>query len=126
MNALARVGYLYLRNGGWRGEQLISASFVTTARRTQPNVVGLPELQPEEYGNASDQYGLLWWNNAGGTLANVPRDAYWSWGLNDSLIIVIPSLDIVAARAGNGWRGGWSPDYEVLRPFIQPIVDSVH
>ena len=95
-------------------------------RGTQPNVVGLPELQPEEYGNASDQYGLLWWNNADGTLGNVPRDAYWSWGLKDSLIIVIPSLDIVAARAGNGWREGWSPDYEVLRPFIQPIVDSVH
>ena len=126
VNALARIGYLYLRNGRWRAAQLIPESFVTEVRNTQPDVVGLPELQPEEFGNASDQYGLLWWNNADGTLSNVPRDAYWSWGLKDSLIIVIPSLDIVVARAGNGWRGSWSPDYEVLRPFIQPIVDSVH
>ena len=126
VNALARIGYLYLRNGRWRGEQLIPESFVTEVRGTQPKVVGLPEVYPEEYGNASDHYGLLWWNNADGTLVNVPRDAYWSWGFKDSLIIVIPSLDIVVARAGNGWREGWSPDYEVLRPFIQPIVDSVN
>jgi CubicO group peptidase (beta-lactamase class C family) len=125
VNALARIGYLYLRNGQWRGQQLIPESFVTEARSAQPSVVGLPELRPDDYGNASDHYGLLWWNNADGTLANVPRDAYWSWGLKDSFIIVIPSLDIVATRAGSGWRGSWSPDYEILRPFIQPIVDSV-
>lgn len=125
VNALARMGYLYLRAGRWLGEQIIPQSFVAEVRSTQPSVVGLSELFPEEYGNASDHYGLLWWNNADGTLENVPRDAYWSWGLDDSLIIVIPSLDIVVARAGHGWRKGWNPDYEVLRPFIEPIVDSV-
>jgi CubicO group peptidase (beta-lactamase class C family) len=125
VNALARIGYLYLREGRWRGEQLIPESFVTDARHPQPSVVGLPEMFPAEYGNASDHYGLLWWNNWAGTLKNVPRDAYWSWGLGDSLIIVIPSLDIVVARAGDGWRPDWNPDYQVLRPFIEPIVDSV-
>lgn len=125
VNALARIGYLYLREGRWRGEQLIPQSFVAEVRSTQPSVVGLAELFPEEYGNASDHYGLLWWNNADGTLENVPRDAYWSWGLKDSLIIVIPSLDIVVARAGNGWREGWDPNYDVLRPFIEPIVSSL-
>jgi CubicO group peptidase (beta-lactamase class C family) len=125
VNALARIGYLYLRQGLWRGEQLIPQNFVAEVRSAQPSVVGLPEILPQEYGNASDHYGLLWWNNADGTLENVPRDAYWSWGLKDSLIIVIPSLDIVAARAGNGWRDGWDPNYDVLRPFIEPIVSSV-
>jgi CubicO group peptidase (beta-lactamase class C family) len=125
VNALARIGYLYLRDGRWRGEQIIPQSFVAEVRSTQPEVVGLPEMLAEEYGNASDHYGLLWWNNADGTLENVPRDAYWAWGLKDSLIIVIPSLDMVVARGGNGWRKGWDPDYEVLRPFIEPIVQSL-
>ena len=125
VNALARIGYLYLREGRWREEQLIPKRFVAEVRSAQPSVVGLPELFPEEYGNASDHYGLLWWNNADGTLENVPRDAYWAWGLNDCLIIVIPSLDIVVARGGNGWRDGWDPNYDVLRPFIEPIVISV-
>ncbi|MEN9935542.1 MAG: gamma-glutamyltransferase, partial [Chloroflexota bacterium] len=58
-------------------------------------------------------------------LPNVPRDAYWAWGLGDSLIVVIPSLDIVVARAGSGWRAGWNPNYAVLQPFLDPIVSSV-
>ena len=35
------------------------------------------------------------WNTA-----DVPVDTFWSWGAGDSLIIVIPSLDLVIARAG--------------------------
>jgi hypothetical protein len=125
VDALARIGYLYLREGRWQEEQLIPRSFVAEVRRTQARVGGLPVVLPQDYGNASDHYGVLWWNNADGTLENVPRDAYWSWGLKDSLIIVIPSLDIVVSRAGDAWREGWTPDYEVLRPFIEPIVESV-
>jgi hypothetical protein len=126
VNALARIGYLYLREGRWQDQQLIPPSFVAEVRRTQEGVGGLPVAIPQDYGAASDHYGVLWWNNADGTLENVPRDAFWSWGLKDSLIIVIPSLDIVVARAGDAWREGWTPDYEVLRPFIEPIVESVY
>jgi hypothetical protein len=67
----------------------------------------------------------LWWNNADGTLKRVPRDAFWSWGLYDSLILVIPSLDIVVSRAGKSWEQNWSGHYDVLRPFFEPIVLSV-
>ena len=104
VNAMARIGYLYLRNGKWKGQQILPRDFVKQAGTTVKEVVGLPEVKPEQYGNASDHYGLLWWNNADGTIAGVPRDAYWSWGLYDSLIVVIPSLDVVAARAGKSWK----------------------
>jgi hypothetical protein len=68
----------------------------------------------------------LWWNNADGTLAQVPRDAYWSWGLYDSLIVVIPSLDLVVSRAGRSWkRSEGANHYAVLEPFLNPIVASV-
>jgi hypothetical protein len=46
---------------------------------------------------------LLWWNNADGAIAGVPLDVYWANGLKDSLIVVVPSLDLVAARAGAYW-----------------------
>ncbi len=124
VDAMARIGYLYLRNGKWQGRQLIPAEFVTKAASTIDDVVGLPEVDEKNYGNASDHYGLLWWNNADGTLPNVPRDAYWSWGLYDSLIVVIPSLDIVVARAGKSWNRDWGGHYDVLRPFFDPIVAS--
>ena len=125
VDAMARIGYLYLREGRWREEQIIPKEFVDIARRPVPGVIGLPEYDPEKYGNASDHYGLLWWNNGDGTLPDVPRDAYWSWGLYDSLIVVIPSLDIVVARAGRSWQRGWGGHYDVLKPFLQPIAASV-
>lgn len=125
VDAMARIGYLYLRGGNWHGKQIIPRDFVDRARTTVPEIVGLPEWDAERYGNASDHYGLLWWNNADGTLAGVPRDAYWSWGLYDSLIVVIPSLDIVAARAGKSWKRAGGCHYAVLRPFLEPISASV-
>ncbi|MFQ5732956.1 MAG: serine hydrolase [Planctomycetaceae bacterium] len=124
VNAMARIGYLYLRNGRWKETQILPEEFVARVRRPAKTVVGLPEVDAKRFGNASDHYGLLWWNNADGTLKNVPRDAYWSWGLYDSLIVVIPSLDIVVARAGKSWKRNWSGHYDVLQPFLGPIANA--
>ena len=133
IDAMSRIGYLYLRRGRWNGQRIVSESFVDAASAPPAELIGLPVLNPERYGNASDHYGLLWWNNADGTLAGVPQDAYWSWGLYDSLIVVIPSLDIVVARAGrtlntNWWQRlspNWTPDYNRLAPLLEPIAQSV-
>ncbi len=129
VDAMARIGYLYLRRGKWKKRQLISATFIDQARTAVPGVVGLPERETgynKGLHNASDHYGLLWWNNADGALDRVPRTTFWSWGLYDSLIVVIPDLDIVVARAGKSWaRKKGAKHYDVLKPFLWPIVASV-
>ena len=125
VEAMARIGYLYLRQGRWKNAQIIPSGFVDAARTVPYGVRGLAVLKPEDYGNASDHYGLLWWNNADGAMKNVPRDAYWSWGLYDSLIVVIPSLDIVVSRAGKSFPGARSPHYAPIEPFIERIALSV-
>ncbi|NLS93461.1 MAG: serine hydrolase [Planctomycetaceae bacterium] len=124
VDAMARIGLLYLLSGKWQDARILDPEFVAEASTTVPAVVGLSEHDPK-HGNASDHYGLLWWNNNDGTLDGVPRDAYWSWGLYDSLIFVVPSLDIVAARAGKSWNRGSEEHYDVLRGFFDPIVASV-
>jgi CubicO group peptidase (beta-lactamase class C family) len=125
VDAMARIGYLYLRGGRWRDKQIIPDGFVDMVRVVPEAVRGLPVVKQESYFNASDHYGLLWWNNADGTMVKVPRDAYWSWGLYDSLIVVIPSLDIVAARAGKSLNKAGNADYKSIEPFIEPIALSV-
>ncbi len=130
VDALARFGYLYLRQGRWKDEQILPKDFVSMASRPVPAVVGLPEWAADTHGNASDHYGLLWWNNADGTLEAVPRDAYWAWGLYDSLVVVIPSLDLVAVRGGERGKSWPRPEdssshYDVLKPFLGPIVAAV-
>lgn len=124
-DAMARFGLLYLRGGQWRGQRLLSTDFVAMARKPIPEIAKLPEHEDPNHPGASDHYGLLWWNNGDGTLKNVPRDAHWTWGLYDSLVVVIPSLDLVVARAGPkpGWkRVEGAGHYEVLAPFLEPIV----
>lgn len=129
VDAMARIGQLYLQGGKWDTRQIIPKSFVDLARKRPAQLKGIETLYPEQYSNASDHYGLLWWNNSDGTLKNVPPDTYWSWGLYDSMIIVIPSLDIVAARTGehgtNWKRTEGAHNYDVLKGFLEPLAASV-
>jgi CubicO group peptidase (beta-lactamase class C family) len=135
VNAMARVGLLFLRQGEWAGQRVFSPDFVDTVRTPRPENAATPVVGAEEYPEANLRYGVLWWTNATGALPNVPRDAYWAWGLYDSLIVVIPSLDLVIARAGplqlsdpaqrTFGEGDWNTDYEVLAPFLDPIVRAV-
>jgi subtilase family serine protease len=126
VNALARLAYLYLREGEWDGTQILPASYVATARAPIPGIEDLPSVSTFKFANAPKHYGLLWWNNADGVMPSVPTDAYFSWGLDESFIIVIPSMDIVIARIGDAWRGDdGDPFYPVLEGFLRPIVESV-
>jgi CubicO group peptidase (beta-lactamase class C family) len=137
-NAMARVGLLFLRKGMWANDQrVLPESFVDTVQKPVPANAPLPIAMEADYPGATTNYGVLWWTNATGLLPNVPKDAYWAWGLGDSLIVVIPSLDIVAVRAGEQAAPGsslgtrvwnddnWNGDYSVLAPFLDPIVQSV-
>jgi len=142
-NAMARVGLLFLRKGLWANDQrVLSESFVNTVMTPPAANAPLDNPQPADFPSATTSYGVLWWTNAAGLLPNVPRDAYWAWGLGDSLIVVIPSLDLVVVRAGAQHEGAardaaatpgqrvwhdtdWNGDYSVLAPFLDPIVQSV-
>jgi CubicO group peptidase (beta-lactamase class C family) len=128
MEALARIGYLYLAGGVWQGRQIVPKAFVEAVRTTPASVRGVPSHRTGSPG-ASNHYGLFWWNNDDGAMPGVPRDAFWAWGGmqgrdTETLIVVIPSLEIVVARSGSGWGDG-TIDYKFLTPFIAPIAESV-
>lgn len=126
VDVMARIGLLYLRQGWWKGQQLLPSHFVRMAAR--PHFVDLEPFDPDLDPDAPRRYGLLWWTNATGMMPHVPRDAFFSWGLYESLIVVVPSLDLVIARAGpDGFASepGPSSDYGVLEPFITPICQAV-
>jgi CubicO group peptidase (beta-lactamase class C family) len=135
VNAMARVGLLFLRKGDWNGTRVLSEAFITRVRTPLPENAGLPlvpDRASEKYPNAQTDYGILWWTNKSKTMPNVPEDAFWAWGLGEELIVVIPSLDLVIVRnggqatansAGRTWNDlDWDGDVAVLEPFLNPIV----
>jgi CubicO group peptidase (beta-lactamase class C family) len=133
VDAMARIGYLFLRRGDWNGQRVLSESFVDLVRTPRPETKRATNGNPQEDPTATQNYGVLWWTNTSGEMPGVPRDAYWAWGLGDNLIVVIPSLDLVIARTGNDpddptlpqLREERSSDYAVLEPLLTPIVESV-
>lgn len=78
---LGRFGYLYLRQGMWRGTQLLSQRWVR--RATVPD-----ELNPS--------YGYMWWLNTDGELwPSAPESSFAAQGGGDHLVWVDPEHDLV-------------------------------
>jgi CubicO group peptidase (beta-lactamase class C family) len=133
VDAMARIGYLFLRRGAWDAQHLLSESFVDTVRTPREEVASTVNADATEFPSANENIGVLWQTNTSGELADVPRDAYWGHGLGDNLIVVIPSLDLVIARTGNDpddptlpqLRAERNDHEDVLRTLLTPIVQSV-
>ena len=81
----ARVGRLMLREGNWEGRQLISREAV----RATTTDAGTP-----------GPCGIGWWTNTEGAIAGFPRDAFWAAGAGDQILLVVPSLRLIAVRNG--------------------------
>lgn len=78
----ARFGLLFLREGNWNGQQLISKDWIKKA--TQPSI-------------AEREYGFMWWLNpdGDGRLSNLSKNAYYAAGFGGNYIIVEPNHDLV-------------------------------
>jgi CubicO group peptidase (beta-lactamase class C family) len=112
--AAASVGRLMLREGDWDGRRLISADAVRQVTRD----VGTP-------GNC----GIGWWSNNDNSYPELPRDAYCGTGAGHQIVLVVPSLNLIAVRNGDtiATAGGEPNAYHVpLRQYLfKPLVDAV-
>jgi CubicO group peptidase (beta-lactamase class C family) len=132
----ARFGYLYLRGGKWKTQQVVPASWITAA--TTPS-------NPYNQG-----YGYLFWLNghaptigSTGSVSNeplyyyAPPDLFGAHGFGTQFIEVIPSLDMVVVRFGRDPTAMTSTDPAVIaaqlaedqtsdarRQILTPIFDA--
>ena len=107
VDVLARIGLMLLRDGRWKTTQILRAVDVERATTHRPRLSGLRCLDDEdgpcEAPLPNHGYGFLFWTNSDGEFQGVPRGAFYSYGLHDSFVLVIPSLGLIAARAGPAW-----------------------
>jgi CubicO group peptidase (beta-lactamase class C family) len=96
---MAKLGFLYLNNGTWDGEQLVPSTWVSAS--TQGQVV-------DAY--AGDDYGFQWWVDS-------YRDAYYALGRDGQYIWVQPENDLIVVFTASG------PYYDWLIPmYILPAI----
>jgi len=104
---LARLGQLYLQNGMWNGERLLSEEWIDFVRTPAPATVG-----------RGGQYGGQWWL-VPEDRNDVPKDAYSTSGNRGQYTIVVPSHNVVIVRRGLDYgRQGfdrWGLTREVLK-----------
>ncbi|MEL7123414.1 MAG: serine hydrolase [Bacteroidota bacterium] len=85
---LAKIGYLYLKNGEWDGQQIISEDWVQQTFTKQV---------PVGMGDDNMKYGYQWW-----ILDIQNSTAYLGLGFGGQFLIVIPEYEIVATV--NSWN----------------------
>lgn len=128
VDALARIGLLFARDGVWSTGRILPEGFLSQISQPASSIADLSVDNPTDYPDANRHYGIMWWNNGDGALQSVPTDAIWGWGEGDHLLVVIPSLDLVIVRTGLRWDttcAGFCARYAALEPFIAPIVAAV-
>ncbi|QQK08159.1 serine hydrolase domain-containing protein [Miniphocaeibacter halophilus] len=97
---MAKFGLLYLNNGLYKGEQIISKDWI--------------EKSTKDY---SKDYGYLWW------LRNIENyKAFYAMGTGGNIIAVIPKYDLVIAIASKVVRTPLRDRWDLIDNFILPYV----
>ncbi len=106
---LARFGLLYLQNGLWNGERLISKEWIDFVRSPAPSTADRGNFYGGQFWLVPDERG------------DVPKDAYSTAGNRGQYVVIVPSHDLVIVRRGLDWgRQGfdrWDMTREVVKAF---------
>ncbi|MEO9967806.1 MAG: serine hydrolase [Reichenbachiella sp.] len=111
---LAKLGYLYLNEGDWFGQEIISQEYAEASVDVQSSV---------DYTN---NFGWMWWRYADTSnflSALSQNDAFFAAGVGEERLYVIPHLDLVVAITGKNEQ----VDFTVTAPFLlrNYVLDAI-
>jgi len=111
---MARIGELFLREGRWGDEQLLSSSWIAESVSSRSSF---------SYGWA-DGYGFGWWTLAYQTAAG-PIESYFAAGWGEQQIIVVPALDLVVVFTGGAYdEPAFRSPAQLMATYIIPSVQG--
>jgi CubicO group peptidase (beta-lactamase class C family) len=109
---LARIGYLFLHNGKWGEQQIVSERWVKQS--TTPVVA---DINPADE-KSNSGYGYQWW------VPSVKPFIYACNGYGGQFLMVAPEYDLVVVF--NGWNIHYNntplDSYSALKDRIIPAV----
>ncbi len=98
----ARFGLLFLRNGKWKNQQLISEKWITAATQPSP---------------ANKSYGYMWWLNAEQNWKGISPNVYYAVGFGGNYIIIDKEHDLVVVAR-------WMDDSKVAE-MLSLVIKSI-
>jgi CubicO group peptidase (beta-lactamase class C family) len=101
---MARIGYLYLNEGQWDGEQIVSAEWVRASTRKH-----IPAT-------LQDGYGYHWWVADDGV--------FMALGYAGQYIVVVPEQELVVVFTSDLAEQDFYVPQDLLNAFIIPAVES--
>jgi CubicO group peptidase (beta-lactamase class C family) len=100
---MAKLGYLYLYEGQWDGQQIVSAGWVQTATQTHADAEGVLD------------YGYQWW-------VYPSLRAYTALGMEGQTIFVVPGEDLVIVTTAQ--MENHDVIFKLIEGFILPSVQD--
>lgn len=98
----ARFGLLFLRNGKWKNEQLLSEKWIKEAHKPS---------------SANKDYGYMWWMNSSQRWKDVSPDIYYAAGFGGNYIVIDDANDLVVVTR-------WMDDSK-MGEFMNLVEQSV-
>lgn len=113
---LAKIGLLFLNNGAWQGQEIVSAEWIDESQREHVASRGFPD----HFGHA---YGYLWWirdfRHKGSS-----RRCFFAAGWGDQYMFIIPSLDmLIVFNCGNYLVGTRISPFDLVEDYILEAVN---
>jgi CubicO group peptidase (beta-lactamase class C family) len=109
---MAKLGYLYLREGWWEDERLLGLRWVT--RSTMEQSSGYSHLSGANIGTGP--YGYHWW-----VAEQTGYRAFSALGYGGQMIYVVPALDLVVVSA----YAEADPVRPELQQPVRPVIESL-
>ena len=109
---ILKLGQLYLDQGMWQGQRILSQNWITRSTRPHTSI------------NIPDDYGYAWWLQSYSVQQRTLK-SYYASGNGGQLLIVIPELDVVVLFMGGNYGnfGAWRKFRDELVPeYILPAL----
>jgi len=101
---MLKIGYLYLNEGLWEGEQIVPAAWVAASTRKHID------------GTLQDGYGYQWWI--------AEPDVYMALGYSGQYILVAPELEMVVVFTSQLAEQDFYLPQQLFERYIRPAAGS--
>lgn len=112
---MMKFGQLYLQQGIWENEQILSKEWVINSFKNYRNLENVPE---------KNGYGYLWWHNTYEVNGNL-IESIEARGNGGQYIFVMPKLEMVVVITSANFRNGKFQQPElILEKYILPNIKN--